>query len=254
MNLKILTLNTWQERGPWRERWELIFAGLKFYLPDIIAFQEVFNMEWADEIQKRSGYPHLVKSGQNSGLIFLSKYPVVKSECIILKARSTYEEYLRYCHYALFAIGKKRLNGFNTHLSWQQQDDETRLKQIQEISTFEAVKSIGGWFQRGSPRPAFIAGDFNSSSNKPALESVQRIWQDTFAIANPEDAGLTWNYINPYADRAREHMPERRIDYIFASRMTKNDIFSSKVVFNQPDSNGTFPSDHFGVMTEIEFI
>jgi len=252
MNLKILTLNTWQERGPWQERWEIIFAGLKSYSPDIVAFQEVFNMKWADEVQKRSGYPHLVKSNHDSGLIFLSKYPVKKSECIILKTKSTYEDYLRYCHFALFVIGKKRLNGFNTHLSWQLLDDETRLKQVEEIRSFEALKSIGGWFHFGAPRSAFIAGDFNSSSNKPAIESVKSVWDDTFAIANPLDDGLTWNYTNPFAERARARMPERRIDYIFTSQLIKGAIGSSKVVFDQPDSNGIFASDHFGVMTEIE--
>ena len=252
-SVKILTLNTWQERGPWHERWELIFAGLKFYLPDIIAFQEIFHTNWADEVQKRSGYPHLIKSGHDSGLVFLSKYAALKSECIILPTKSPYEDYLRFCHYVLFAVGKKRLAGFNTHLSWQQHDDQVRLKQTQEVHSFVTQKSKGGWLRLGLPDAAFIAGDFNSAPNKPSIQSVQKVWLDTFAVANPGVEGLTWNYKNPYAERAREHMPERRIDYIFTSKIEKTAIRSSKVVFDQPDSNGTFPSDHFGVMTEIDF-
>ena len=29
-------------------------------------------------------------------------------------------------------------------------------------------------------------------------------------------------------------------------------VKSSKIVYDQPDVNGTYPSDHLGVMTEIE--
>jgi mRNA deadenylase 3'-5' endonuclease subunit Ccr4 len=72
--MRLLTLNTWQERGPWRERWELIFKGLRGYDAEIVGFQEVFNMEWAEEVRKRSGYPYLAVSGEHSGLIFISKF------------------------------------------------------------------------------------------------------------------------------------------------------------------------------------
>ena len=260
MNLKILTLNTWQERGPWRERWELIFAGLKFYLPDIIGFQEVFNMEWADEIQKRSGYPHLIKSGQNSGLIFLSKYPALASECLTLKTKSPSESYSRYAHHALFQVGNKRLAGFNTHLSWLQKDDDIRLSQTLELIDFVSQKTILNpgqpqglpWLTPGVVQgEAFVLGDFNSASNKPAIQAVQKVWEDTYAALNPGDPGLTWDYRNPQAERAREHMPERRIDYIWTHGL-KGCAKRSEVVFNQPDANGIYPSDHFGVVTEIE--
>ena len=36
--MKILTLNTWQERGPWRERWELILKGLERYDADLVVW------------------------------------------------------------------------------------------------------------------------------------------------------------------------------------------------------------------------
>lgn len=250
MILRVLTLNTWQERGPWRERWELIFAGLRFYLPDIIGFQEVFNMEWADEIKARSGYPYLVKSGQHSGLIFLSRHPVLKSECLVFKTKSPTEDYSRYAHYALFQIGKKKLAGFNTHLSWKLPEDDIRLLQTRELLQFVKQKTnrVGGLFGR---RPAFLAGDFNSAPNKPLVQDVQAVMRDTFAQANPHSPGLTWDYRNPFAERARAQMPERRLDYIFV-RGFKGGIKKSELVFHQPDANGTYPSDHFGVMSEVE--
>lgn len=251
MNLRIVSFNTWQERGPWRERWDLIFAELKFNLPDIIGFQEVFNMEWADEIKQRSGYPYLVKSGQHSGLIFLSKYPVLESDCWIMKQKSPTEDYMRYALYALFQVGKKRIAGFNTHLSWKLPEDDIRLKQTEELISFVRKKSSGGWKRFFQSYPAFILGDFNSDSSKPSIRRLKKIWQDTYAELNPADAGLTWDYRNPFAERARDHMPERRIDYIWTKGLEER-AKTSRIVFNKPDANGTYPSDHFGVMTEID--
>ncbi len=249
MNLKILTLNTWQERGPWRERWELIFAGLKFYLPDIISFQEVFNMDWADEIQKRTGYPYLVKSGEQSGLIFLSKFPCVKSECLTYKTKSPSEDYLRYAHFGLFQVGKKKIAGLNTHLSWILAQDDIRLKQTRELLAFAKRKSSRGLAGLMGRYSAFLTGDLNSAPNKPSVLAVQAMMTDTYAAMNSGNEGVTWDYRNPYAERAKEYMPERRLDYIFVKGMKP---LKSEIVFNQPDSNGVFPSDHFGVMTEFE--
>ncbi|MDD5226726.1 MAG: hypothetical protein PHV97_06070, partial [Candidatus Omnitrophica bacterium] len=97
--MKILTLNTWQERGPWRERWELILRGLKVYGADVVGFQEVFNMDWAREAQRRSGYPYLAVSGEHSGLVFLSKFKPVEHECLVMKTKSPTEDDLRYVFY-----------------------------------------------------------------------------------------------------------------------------------------------------------
>ncbi len=248
--LRLLTLNTWQERGPWRERWELIFAGLKFYLPDIVAFQEVFNIDWADEVQKRSGFPYLSKSGQNSGLIFLSKYPILKSECLTYKTKSPNEDYNRYAHFALFQVGRQRVAGFNTHLSWLLPEDDIRLGQTHELLGFMRQKARR-WLGLAGVYPSFLTGDLNSDPNKPSVEAVKKVMTDTYAELNPEKPGITWDYKNPFAERARDRMPERRLDYIF-TRGLKGKTKSSEIVFNQPDANGTFPSDHLGVMTEIE--
>ncbi len=209
-------------------------------------------MDWAEEIQKRSGYPHLIKSGQHSGLIFLSKYSALESECLIYKTKSPSEDYLRYAHYALFEIGNKRLASFNTHLSWLPIDDEIRYKQTRELLDFAGSKAGRSWKRWFKPYPLIALGDFNSAPNKPSIQAVQAVWEDTFAELNPGAAGLTWDYRNPYAERARETMPERRIDYILTCGL-RGRAKRSEVVYNQPDANGTYPSDHFGVITEIEF-
>lgn len=245
--MKILTLNTWQERGPWRERWELIFRGLRDYDADIVGLQEVFNMEWAAEAQKRSGYPYLAVSGEHSGLIFLSKFKPLEQACHTMQTRSPTEDYLRYAFYLRVDAGKEGIALFNTHLSWRADEHDIRMKQTQELVAF--LKS------KANNLPTAILGDFNMAPHTMPIGFLRETeqWVDTFAAANPGKAGLTWDYRNPYALAEQEKMAERRIDYIFVREKVGifSRIRSSKVVFDQPSAEGIFPSDHFGVLTEF---
>jgi endonuclease/exonuclease/phosphatase family metal-dependent hydrolase len=245
--MKILTLNTWQERGPWRERWELIFRGLRDYDADMVAFQEVFNMEWAEEVRERSGYPYLAVSGEHSGLIFLSRFKPVEQACLVMKTKSPTEDYFRYAFYVRVDIEGKEAAFFNTHLSWRADENEVRMKQTLELEAFVNQKS--------ADLPMAILGDFNGGANTPPVVYLREIrkWIDTFYVKNPGHLGLTWDYRNPYAEAEREKMAERRIDYIFIRERTGpfEKIRSSAVIFDQPSPQGIFPSDHFGMMTEF---
>jgi len=244
--MKILTLNTWQEKGPWRERWELIFRGLKEYDADVVGFQEVFNMEWAEETRKRSGFPYLAVSGEHSGLIFLSQFKPVEQECLIMKAKSPTEDYLRYVFYVRVDAGSGEIALFNTHLSWRSDENVVRMEQAEELARFIE--------QKAGDLPVAIMGDFNMAIPAPGIVYLRELkkWVDTFGVQNPGDPGFTWDYRNPYAEAERDKMAERRIDYIFVRErkgpFTK--IVSSRVAFNEPEDS-IWPSDHFGVLTEF---
>ena len=259
--MKILTLNTWQERGPWRERWELILKGLKEYDADVVGFQEVFNMDWAREIRERSGYPYLAVSGEHSGLIFLSKLKPVEQECLVMKTKSPTEDYLRYAFYLRVDTHKGQVAFFNTHLSWKAHENEIRLKQTLELEAF-VEKKAGRPEKTGEPRlmdkagdlPAVLMGDLNAGPDTPSVTYLREKlkWCDTFKTKHPDALGLTWDYRNPYAEAEREKMAERRIDYIFVRERTGlfQKLESSRVVFNEPRGD-VWASDHFGVMTEF---
>ncbi len=244
--MKIITLNTWQERGPWRDRWELIFKGLKEYDADIVGLQEVFNMDWAGKAQERSGYPHLAVSGEHSGLIFLSKFKPVEQECLVMKTKSPTEDYLRYVFYVRVDTGAGEIALFNTHLSWKAGEDEIRLEQTRELEAFVQKKATN--------LPGVVMGDLNAGPDTPSVTYLREKmkWSDTFRVKNPGDPGLTWDYRNPYAEAERDKMAERRIDYIFVRERTGlfQKVLSSRVVFHE-SRGGIWPSDHFGVMTEF---
>ncbi len=245
--MKILTLNTWQDRGPWRARWELIFRGLKTCDADIVGLQEVFDMDWAREIRERSGYPYLVVSGEHSGLIFLSRFKLIEQECLVMKTKSPSEDYFRYIFYVLVDAGGKKIALFNTHLSWKADENEARMKQTLELAEFVQKK--------GGDLPVVLLGDLNAGPETPSATYLRETlkWCDTFGAKNLGDPGLTWDYTNPYAKAAGEKMAERRIDYIFIREQAGifKKILSSRLVLNEPSVEGVYPSDHFGVMTEF---
>ena len=244
--MKIISLNTWQEKGPWQKRWDLIFKDLKQYDADIVGLQEVFNMEWAEEARKRSGYPYLAVSGEHSGLIFLLKYKPVEQACLIMKTQSPTEDYKRYAFYVRVDTPAGPVALFNTHLSWKADEGATRMGQMAELIAFVKEKAQGA--------PAVILGDLNTAPDTAAvllLRDAER-WIDTYAAVNPKSAGLTWDYRNPYAEKERDKMAERRIDYIWVTSLTGPfaKIESSKVVFDRPEGD-IWPSDHLGVLTEF---
>ncbi len=242
--MKILTLNTWQEKGPWRERWEIIFKGLKEYSPDVAAFQEVFNRDWAEEARTRAGYPVMVFFPEPSGLVLFSKYPVTRSGCLTCRTQAPTENYKRYVVFAETETPQGPLTFFNTHLSWKIPESGTRQAQVGEILDFISLKA--------GDLPAVVTGDFNAAAQTPEIAKMtQAGFADIFAALNPGSGDLTWDNRNPYAAAASARLPDRRIDYIFTRRMEPGwTPVSCRVVLNQPNEKGVFPSDHYGVLLE----
>ncbi len=245
--MKILTLNTWQERGPWEKRWELILKGLEVHQADIVGFQEVFNMDWAKTVQEQSGYPYLAVSGEHSGLIFLSRFKPLEQKCLVMKTKSPTEDYLRYAFYVRVEAGKGPIAVVNTHLSWKADEHEVRKKQVLELVDFVDASA--------RDLLTVIVGDFNTDPDTEAVRFLRekQKWVDAFGKVHPEAVGLTWDYKNPYAALEKKKMAERRIDYVFIRQPKESfqKICSAEVVFNQPSPEGIYPSDHFGVLVDI---
>jgi endonuclease/exonuclease/phosphatase family metal-dependent hydrolase len=50
---------------------------------------------------------------------------------------------------------------------------------------------------------------------------------------------------------------DRRLDYIFASAPARDGrglVHSCRVVLDEGDADGVFPSDHFGVFAELQLL
>ncbi len=242
--MKILTLNTWQEKGPWKERWNIILKGLEEHRPDIAAFQEVFNRDWAEEVRARAGYEHLIFPAEPGGEIILSRFPVEQSECLTMKTKSPTEDYKRYALYVKLSAAGQSVHVFNTHLSWRLDEGEVRKKQVEELRHFIRLKARKG--------TALVAGDFNAPPETLEIHKLmlEAGFMDLFGVMHPKDPGLTWNNVNPSTAGSSVKMPDRRIDYIFARGIKIPKLKSVTLVYTQPAPH-LYASDHFGVLAEM---
>jgi len=238
-----LTLNTWQERGPWKVRWELIFQGIQELQPDVIAFQEVFNQEWAMSFKEKAGYPYLVMDDSHCGLVICSKFPFQETGSQILK-RSPLEYYDRGVLWAKVDFQPSSFYVINTHLSWKPQDSKTRLDQAVEVANVIENKTTGF--------DVLLMGDHNAEARTEEMQYLiqEAALEDVYDRIHPKSKALTWDNQNKFVREASEALPDRRIDYIFKRK--GNGLFGKiedcQIVFTEPSKNGVWASDHYGVV------
>lgn len=245
--MRILTLNTWQKSGPWKERWKLILQGLGQYSPDVAGFQELYDMQWVESVSQKAAYPFMTSpDSSQSGLVLTSRLPILVSELYTMICQSPFEAYKRYILHAEIAWNGKTISFFNTHLSWKIEDQATRQLQVREL--WQWVKS------RRRSGETVLMGDMNATP-----ESDEITWlvhnsglTDLFAFLCPGDPGFSWDNRNDFAGNHNPPVPNRRIDYIFAGeKYLKNRLTGCKLVFTAPDDRGLYASDHFGVLGEV---
>lgn len=246
--MKILTLNTWQERGPWQERWELTFKEMGRLRPDFVCLQELFNPEWALEIQKRTGLNTLLFPKEPCGLVVLANEPAQAWGMAEL-AHSPLEEYQRFALWSEFEVRQERFVLINTHLSWQLEDGASRLTQAEGMLQLLEEK-------KAEEMEIVLCGDLNAPPHSPEVRKLtwDGKFRDVFHRLHPSEEKYTWDNRNPYAGGAEHKMPDRRIDYILVRNgkaIFKTPAFCD-LVFTKPGGRGIFASDHFGVFAEFE--
>lgn len=245
--MKILTLNTWQDRGPWADRWNVTLEGLERLRPDICGFQELFSGAWAEEIKKRSGFRRMLYTDEKCGNVIYTHDPVKDSGMLTL-SQSPLEDYGRYVIWAHMEICGHELYVFNTHLSWMLEDGQTREKQINEILDLIQKKNPQG--------ESLLMGDLNSHPESAEIKYLieEGHFRDLFDEAHPGDKRITWDNQNPYVAAAHHQLPDRRIDYILArgkGPLLKH-LASCDLVLTKPTEAGIWASDHYGVIAEFK--
>jgi len=249
--MKILTLNTWQQYGPWKKRWRLIFDEIKKLNPDIIGFQEIFDSNWIETLGKEWRDYSFYYPKPESGLVLLSRFPVLEKELLTFRHQSNSENKMRYALRMTLDSDEGPLQVINTHLSWRPDEAGIRQGQTQEL---------WAWCQSSFMEDsAVMLGDFNAVPGNLEIKQIAR--PDCFVDMGahlPEDESLTWTHKNPYTMDPRnmydgKSLPERRIDYIFLrnfseARQRKSFI---KTVLSQGNDEDIWPSDHFGLFAEI---
>ena len=263
-SFRVATLNIWNRFGPWDQRLPAIREGVKALAPDLLGLQEVLRLDpgEGDELDQTVavgagfGYHAAYARARDQrwyGNAVLSRWPIVRSECIELPRCGTDEK--RNLLFADVDAPFGRVPFFVTHLNWKFEDGHVREAQVREIAArIEALAPRDGF-------PAILVGDFNAEPEADEIRYLRGLtslggpsrvfFQDAFALAGDGSAGTTFARRNPFAAPLRE--PDRRIDYVFVrgrDERFRGEPLDARVAFDEP-VQGTFPSDHFGVVANL---
>jgi endonuclease/exonuclease/phosphatase family metal-dependent hydrolase len=272
--LRVLTYNLLHD-GPWSgffesgthlaERLDMTIQELQRLQPDVIALQEASDSRKHGNVPQRiadalgyqmvfapatehifglSSLDRLITAaiGFKEGPAILSRYPIVASEVYDLprcQRRMDPRILLR----AEINAPDGPIQVFSTHTS---KGDDCQLQRVGELFREH----------RGTGR-AILMGDLNTGEQSPVLTGWQKEpgFIDVFRIANPGVSGGTvWQNIYvewPTADR--------RVDFIFlfdGGVSNRPVVRSSRLAFDQPgrlpNGDALWPSDHRGVLADIE--
>ena len=146
-----------------------------------------------------------------------------------------------------------KLPVFCTHLNWKLHHGHIRQLQVKTLAdAVSRLAPIDGF-------PPIVMGDFNAEPDSDEIRYLRGLtglggpcvyFADSFGIAG-EGPGVTFSKRNEHAAPLRE--PDRRIDYVFVrgpDDAQRGEPLDSRVCFDEMHE-GTFPSDHFGVITTI---
>src|SRR5262245_59064822 len=143
--VRVLTLNMWGEQPPLERRIEMIVAGLNEIRPDVIALQEVRQIDGqlgnqAETLGERLGYQHVWAQATNwgggeEGVAILSKHPIAAHEQVVLPPARPEET--RVCLMARVEIpGTGGLHCYTTHLNYRLTHGIEREQQVLAIDDF----------------------------------------------------------------------------------------------------------------------
>jgi endonuclease/exonuclease/phosphatase family metal-dependent hydrolase len=261
--LRVMTLNIWNDDGPWPERSKLIREQISVHDPDLIGFQEVLRGEDLDLLEELLGgteyHGDFVKATSDwprleveLGNAIASKWPIIARQELVLPIAEGHAGRAALIGTIDSPIGE--ITFATTHLSWRMDQGHIRERQVAVIAEYLDYPLMGDSF------PPIIVGDFNTTSDSTEIRFLTGkhsfggrsfFLRDAWAHAGDGTEGLTWTAENPYIPRWLE--PERRVDYIFVGLPTKaglGDVLSCRLVCNQ-SVNGVWPSDHFGLLAEL---
>ena len=270
--LRVVTFNL-LHGGPssgWRgtgehleERLVIVTRELKALAPDIVGLQEAsiargrgnvaarlataLGLQWAHASATRrfSGLGWLnglIVLGINfeEGPAVLSRFPITATEIVELpRCRHFYDP--RVLLRATVQTPRGPLDVFSTHTG----HDACQVRRIAEVVS-----------ARRGALPALVMGDFNAPDTADWMVELARQhgFVDAFRAGQPDARGATvWQ--NPAAPTSTV---TRRVDYIFVvpNGTPAPHVRDSRVILDTPsrlpDGSTLWPSDHYGVLAELE--
>jgi endonuclease/exonuclease/phosphatase family metal-dependent hydrolase len=263
MPIKLLSLNLWNQDGPWPARAQLVRAWLDRLEPDLIGFQEVLNGPGVDplgELLSGRGYhieyaragPHPANPTLDFGVAAASRWPISEHEVLALPQGDFKDPCVALSITAQSPLGA--ISFTTTHLMYFWYAGWVREQQVAALSKLVLRRCPKGGF------PAVLCGDFNArpeSSEVRFLKGLQSLdgkscyLLDAWEQAGDGSAGETVATRNPFCELPGKL--DLRLDYVFVATPAPGApgrIEKCRVVCDEAE-NGIFPSDHFGVYAEL---
>lgn len=258
--MRCITLNLKGLTAGWHEtRKQVVLDGLIRLKPDILFLQEtavkaetqlyhqpeVIGAACGLKYCAFAPHGHLleVMSAYQEGLAIVSRWPFLSVRTRRLPPGIETPPDSRVVLYTKIESPVGPIHAVNLHLPWRDEELSMRLVHMGLVMD-ELFRSQA--LAPGSR--TLIAGDLNGIENEPAVRLARKRLQDTFRTYRPDEPGYTWTQQNPLT-YGWNHMPDRRLDYLFCSRDAK--VHHSEVVFDDRDEPAA--SDHFGVLSDIEW-
>ncbi|MEK6606684.1 MAG: endonuclease/exonuclease/phosphatase family protein [Myxococcota bacterium] len=264
MRLRVVTLNLWNEQGPHAARVELCARLFGRLAPDLVALQEVRERPGAVPNQaavlaERLGMRHVFTpvaewGGGLEGLALLSRHPIREHASQALPDPESLGP--RRVLAATVDTPAGAIAFATTHLAYPLAAGVTREAQVVATDAFARAQPSDG--------VRFLCGDLNAAPDTDEIRFLRglttlagrrTVWQDAFVRAQEREPGITWSARNVYTAAVAHIDLERRIDYVLVSPRTRDGravVSDARVVLDAPDDSGVWPSDHFGVLADVE--
>lgn len=271
--LRVLTLNCWNVSEPYDARVALIREGIRALDPDLIGLQEIVvrrdgfdqgadvlgglgyetafgaAFRWSDEA---SDLP-CDADGDAFGNLVAARWPIERAAVHPLPGVESGER--RSAVATRVATPYGRLAFVTTHFNWKFHHGHVRERQALELAR------LAREWTRDADLPCILTGDLNAEPDAAEIRFLTGLqslagrsayFQDAWRVAGDGGSGFTWDNANAYA--AIVHEPSRRIDYVLVGLpdpLGRGVVRSARVVLREP-REGVFPSDHFGVLAEVQ--
>jgi endonuclease/exonuclease/phosphatase family metal-dependent hydrolase len=280
VKLKVLTINVENTFGD-RRRQQVLNTEIRRLDPDLVAFQEVIDRPGLRQVDTLVAGTRLHTSHQNDvmayrppavdyngGSAIATRWPhhiVEVADLRVGRVRSSIldADIVPWCTLASIVnvpdLGE--LLFINTTAAWPLAAERVRERQAVAITDLDA--------RHRRALPTIVAGDFNATpdsasvrylTGKQSLEGESVFYYDAWEIAG-DGPGYTWSDKNSRAqammnDIVRQPRHNRRIDYVFIGGVDAHPdahayVHAAKLVLDR-QVEGLWPSDHFGVMVELE--
>lgn len=131
---------------------------------------------------------------------------------------------------------------------WRPELRDDHLAQMKELAVLIADPALDG------DLPVLLLGDLNARTGTPEIDALASVATDLWTAGGGDGDAVTLSSSTPYAPLEAVRQIDRRIDYVFArpGRPGGTVVASASVLAGTEPVNGTYASDHFATVSEID--